>query len=96
MDTKPETQFESWKSVWTSEKNDEFQYYKTDGTSITIGLGTWLSLPGRHDKVIIDRLYILEGKNYSHIDNCGPCGMSYLPWRETEKRFASILFSTLL
>jgi hypothetical protein len=84
---------EPWKSTWTSEKKDEFQYYKQDGTSITIARGTWISLPGRPDKVIVDKIYSLQGKIYTHIDNCGPCGISYLPWRDTEKRFATPSFS---
>lgn len=93
MDTKTNTKFESFKSVWTNNEKDAFQYYKPDGTSITITVGTWLSLPGRLDKVIVDKIYKLQGKIYEHIDNCGPCGFSYLPWRENEKRFATPSFS---
>ena len=88
-----DTQYEPWNSMWTNQKKDEFIYYKRDGTSVTIGKGNWLKLPNRNDKVIVDRLYSLDKSKEGYSTACGPIGMTYVPWRENEKRFASPLFS---
>lgn len=93
MDTQNNFNFIPWMSVWTNEKKDEYQYYKRDGTSITITVGTWLLLPGRTDRVIVDKLYSLQGKKSKSNDTSGPCGITYLPWRENENRFANLSFS---
>ena len=93
MATNTKTQVEHLKSVWTNDKKNEFQYYKENGTSITICLGTWLLLPNRPDKVIVDKIYSLYKNKIDSLESNGPCGISYLPWRENENRFASPSFS---
>ena len=42
---------------------------------------------GRTDKYIVTNLFSLNQ------EDIGPNGMTYLPWRETEKRFAAIAWS---
>ena len=92
MATETETKIEPWEFVWTDKEKKKFQFYKRNGNSLTIEIGSWLSLPGRPDKVIVDRLYDYQSKKNEDADNCGPCGISYRPWRENENRFASLLF----
>ena len=73
-----------WSALWTDkEKRDEFTILKRNGTSLTLKKGSWVKLPDREDECLIDRLYDL---NDSVI---GPTGISYLPWRPTEQRFAT-------
>lgn len=82
-----------WESVWQdSEKKDVFTLFKHDGTLITLKKGSWVKLPNRTDVCIIDKIYTLNEQDDEQ-NGIGPVGISYLPWREDEARFASKSFS---
>jgi len=75
-------------SYWLNkEEKESFKLIKTDGSTLTLKKGDWISLPERTDKCIIDKVY-----SYSNSE-IGPDGISYLPWRDQENRFATVLFS---
>lgn len=85
-----------WECVWTNKEKDEFQLFKRDGTSLTIKKGTWISLPGRPDGdkvVIVNKIYSLDKRRPEAANACGPCGISYLPWRPNKNEFATPAFS---
>ena len=73
-----------WSALWLDkEQRDEFKLLKRNGSSLTLKKGSWVKLPAREDKCLIDYVYNL---NESLI---GPTGISYLPRRDDEQRFAS-------
>lgn len=82
---------ETWESYWTDKNvKDEFRFQKRDGTLLRIKKGSWLKLPNRTDMVMVDRIIKSDEAQYKDI---GPMGFTYLPWRNEERRFASIMFS---
>jgi hypothetical protein len=82
-----------WEAVWQDhEKKDVFTLFKHDGTSITLKKGCWVTLPNRTDVCIIDKIYTLNEEEEEQ-NAIGPLGISYLPWREDEARFATKSFS---
>jgi hypothetical protein len=85
--TNTQGKIEPWHATWITD--DEFYYYKSDGSIIYIKKGTWMIFAGRPDKVIVDKIYPLYKNNSIDKEALGPCGISYLPWREKEVRFAS-------
>ena len=95
---------------WTdeSESKKSFDVKMKDGTLKTFQQGTWMILPGRNDKVIIDSIIspfhnkvekemLLEqygdGDGNNNEIDVGPRGITYLPWRYDEKRFATMSFT---
>jgi hypothetical protein len=86
ISNKKKTLQTEWSDTTTK---DEFILYKSDGSEIRVKKGSWVKIPGRKDKVIIDCIV-----KSSRIDETsGPLGISYLPWRYDEKKFASISWS---
>lgn len=79
----------AWHAEWSPifDKNDQertFILYKSNGSTLRVKKGDWVKIPGRDDKCIIDSIN-------NNIDNLtGPLGITYLPWRYDEKRFANI------
>jgi len=73
---------EIWSALWLDSK-DGFKLLKRNGSSLILKKGSWIKLPNREDKCLVDRLYDLKESSI------GPTGMSYLPWRKDEQRFAS-------
>jgi hypothetical protein len=57
---------------------------KEDGTKMIIAIGDFISYKERIGGVRVD--------HFTHINNGPPIGMVYLPWREKEKRWASLSF----
>jgi hypothetical protein len=87
-----------WSAHWTDETKEMFDVKMKDGTFKTFQKGTWVKLPGRNDKVIIDSIivpYNNEDKSRTPAIsiNVGPLGITYLPWRDDEKRFASMSYT---
>ena len=81
-----ELKLKLWGAVWCDGENKKMFYItKDNGAVIILTKGSWITLPGRDDKVIIDEIYSLND------EDIGPVGISYLPWRYTEKRFAQLL-----
>lgn len=74
-------------AIWTDNTKTSFYFIKNDETTIVISQGSWVTLPERKDKVMIDHIYDLDD------NSIGPLGISYLPWRNEEKRFATALWS---
>jgi len=64
---------------------------KSDGSELIIYTECWLKLNTSkdkdEDKIIVTKLYMLKE------EDTGPYGMSYLPWKETEKKFAKVDFN---
>jgi hypothetical protein len=87
-----------WSAHWTDETKETFDVKMKDGTFKPFQKGTWVKLPGRNDKVMIDSI-ISPYNNHdtsrtpSVTTNVGPLGITYLPWREDEKRFASMSYT---
>jgi hypothetical protein len=85
MSTKPQL---AWESVWINNGNkNSFTFNKKNGKIETLSLGNWIKLPNRNDKVIIDKIYSLKDTDI------GPVGISYLPWRYNEQKFANVEYS---
>ena len=82
-----QTQNEAWHAIWSNGSKPGFTLLKSDGTNLIITKWCWVTLPGRNDKCIITKLFSLNK------EDIGPNGMTYLPWREDEKRFASFSWS---
>ena len=73
-----------WSATWVdAEERNAFQLTKHDGTILILKRGSWVTLPGRTDKSIIDNIY--SGSD----TDIGPTGITTLPWREAEQRFAT-------
>lgn len=80
----------AWHTEWCdNETKKEFILYKSDGSTLCIKKGDWVKIPGRNDKAIIDDIIKSTKKN----ETSGPLGISYLPWRYNEKRFASVFWT---
>lgn len=60
---------------------------KTNNEIITLKVGDFITYDGRPDGVRI------EGFTYKSTDPRGPIGLTYLPWRLLEQRWASISWS---
>ena len=102
LDSEKEVKCKIGESLWCNEgKNKKmFSITKSNGDIIYITKGSWVIFNDREDKVIIDKIY---NKNYKDAEDddedneddndIGPIGMSYLPWRYDEKRFASLSWS---
>jgi len=85
-----------WSAHWIDETKKSFDVKMKDQTFKTFQKGTWIKLPGRNDKVIIDSIispYNNDDKTKIPTINVGPHGITYLPWRDDEKRFASMSFT---
>ena len=82
-----ETQNTTWHAIWTNNSKNGFTLSKSDKTILNINKGSWIQLPGRDYKCIITKLYSCVK------EDIGPNGMTYLPWRENEKMFASVSWS---
>ena len=88
-----------WSAYWTDETMKIFDVKLKDGTIKTFQKGTWVILPGRNDKVIIDSILVPYNNNddtsrtSTNSINVGPLGITYLPWRDDEKRFASMSYT---
>ena len=76
-----------WDTVW-KEGKDSFLLYKRDGSTLHIKIGDWIKLPGRSDTVMVDGIFKPE-----YIEESGQRGFTYLPWRDNEKRFATVSFN---
>ena len=109
------TQRAEWSAHWLNDSKNSFDVKAKDGTLKQFQKGTWVILPGRDDKVIIDsivapfqneeeRQMVLKqyGNNNNNNNNnetgkttidLGPRGITYLPWRYDEKRFATMSFT---
>ena len=98
----------TWNAIWTDHTKTSFTFKNNSNEVNTFSRGTWLRLPGRDDKVMIDNIiqpyYSESEKNYllttykynkQNIDNIekGPIGITYLPWRYDENRFAKVLYN---
>lgn len=69
-----DTDKEIWCALWLDkEQRDEFKLLKRNGSSLTLKKGSWVKLPAREDKCLIDRVYDLKESLI------GPTGISYLP-----------------
>ena len=80
----------AWHSEWcpdfdNKEDKKSFILYKSDGSTLRVKKGDWVKIPGREDQVIIDSINGVDRYNLT-----GPLGITYLPWRYNEKRFASV------
>ncbi len=95
-----------WSAYWTDETMEIFDVKLKDGTIKTFQKGTWVNLPGRNDKVIIDSIIVPYNNNNNNNNNnndatsrptnsitVGPLGITYLPWRDDENRFASVSYT---
>jgi hypothetical protein len=98
-----------WSAHWIDETRTIFDVKMKDGNLKTFQKGTWFKLPGRNDKVIIDSIVApynnIEDKQmllqkYGDNDelitkniDLGPRGITYLPWRYDEKRFATMSYT---
>ncbi len=75
-----------WDAIWCDGlEQDSFLLHKTDGSLLHIKNGDWVKIPGRDDVVIIDSIIKTD-----RINDIGPIGITYLPWRYDEKRFATL------
>ena len=89
------TQRTDWSAHWLDESMNSFDVKAKDGTLKSFKKGTWVILPGRNDKVIIDSIVAPFQNNNNNNNNnnkeinIGPRGITYLPWRYDEKRFAT-------
>ena len=50
------TERTEWSAHWLDESKKSFDVKTTDGTLKSFQKGTWVILPGRDDKVIIDSI----------------------------------------
>ena len=98
-----------WDSVWADTTiKDSFILHKTDGSILHIKKGDWVKIPGRDDVVIIDSIVDSITDSIITLDltkqanqanqanaenNTGPRGITYLPWRYDEQRFATPAWS---
>jgi hypothetical protein len=91
------TQRTDWSAHWLDESMNSFDVKAKDGTLKSFKKGTWVILPGRDDKVIIDSIvapFHNNNNNYKNKElNVGPRGITYLPWRYDEKRFATMSYT---
>jgi hypothetical protein len=64
---------------------------KDSGETVVLSVGDFVTYEGRPDGVRV------EGFTFTNKDNEreGPIGMTYLPWRASEKRWASISWSLM-
>jgi len=79
----------AWHTEWCPifDNNDQgrtFILYKSNGSTLMVKKGDWVKIPGRDDKCIIDSI------NNNRENLTGPLGITYLPWRYDEQRFANI------
>jgi len=79
----------AWHTEWYPifDNNDQgrtFILYKSNGSTLMVKKGDWVKIPGRDDKCIIDSI------NNNRENLTGPLGITYLPWRYDEQRFANI------
>ena len=97
-----------WDAIWTDNTKTSFTVTTNSNEVNIFSRGTWLILPGRDDKVMIDNIiqtyynknekdnllkkYINNKQYIANIEK-GPIGITYLPWRYDERRFASVLYS---
>lgn len=78
-----------WDAVWDdSDKKDSFILHKTNGTTLHVKKGDWIKIPGRDDVVLLDSIVKPDTLSVA-----GPLGITYLPWRYDEKRFATFSWS---
>lgn len=85
MNNKESNNHNSWHTIWyNNQDKNAFILHKTDKTQVIIKKGDWIKIPGRNDMVIIDN--ILSSNN--NLEK-GPIGITYLPWRYEESRFAT-------
>lgn len=98
-----------WSAHWKDGTREQFDVKMKDGNLTPFQKGTWVKLPGRKDKVIIDSIVApytrdeykqMRLQTYGDRDerrtkniDIGPRGITYLPWREDERRFASMSYS---
>jgi hypothetical protein len=87
------TERAEWSAHWLDESKKSFDVKTTDGTLKSFQKGTWVILPGRDDKVIIDSIVAPFQNNNNNENNIGPRGITYLPWRYDEKRFATMSYT---
>lgn len=87
------TERTEWSAHWLDESKKSFDVKTTDGTLKSFQKGTWAILPGRDDKVIIDSIVAPFQNNNNNENNIGPRGITYLPWRYDEKRFATMSYT---
>ena len=87
------TERTEWSAHWLDESKKSFDVKTTDGTLKSFQKGTWVILPGRDDKVIIDSIVAPFQNNNNNENNIGPRGITYLPWRYDEKRFATMSYT---
>jgi hypothetical protein len=87
------TERTKWSAHWLDESKKSFDVKTTDGTLKSFQKGTWVILPGRDDKVIIDSIVAPFQNNNNNENNIGPRGITYLPWRYDEKRFATMSYT---
>src|SRR6056300_962467 len=87
------TERTEWSAHWLDESKKSFDVKITDGTLKSFQKGTWVILPGRDDKVIIDSIVAPFQNNNNNENNIGPRGITYLPWRYDEKRFATMSYT---
>ena len=74
-----------WDSIWVDATiKDSFILHKTDGSTLHVKKGDWIKFIGRDDVVIIDSIICQDLHN-----DVGPIGITYLPWRYDEQRFAT-------
>jgi len=74
-----------WDSIWVDATiKDSFILHKTDGSTLHVKKGDWVKFLGRDDVVIIDSIVAPDLTN-----DVGPRGITYLPWRYNEQRFAT-------
>lgn len=78
-----------WDTEWcpifdNNEYERAFILYKSNGSTLKVKKGDWVKIPGRNDKCIIDSI----NNNIKNLP--GPLGITYLPWRYNERRFASV------
>ena len=83
-----------WSAHWTDETKQMFDVKMKDGSFKTFQKGTWIKLPGRNDKAIIDSIVAPYNNNNNNNNNVdlGPRGITYLPWRYDEERFATMSY----
>jgi len=86
----------AWHTEWCKNNNDNdnkqqeksFILYKSNDTILHVKKGDWVKIPGRDDKCIIDSINGVDRDNLP-----GPLGITYLPWRYNEQRFADVSWS---
>lgn len=74
--------------LWKNSNNkDEVILTKGSGETLVLAVNDFIRYEGRPGGVII------QGFTYKDIDPRGPIGMHYLPWRTTEKCWATPMWS---